>query len=216
LRRYTTEEHNADDDAARTVEVEVAGELVIASPAAGGAWDRPAGPAPALPLQVRVALVAGGVMQPLWALYGRDEGDHIAALLMPDTETRDEGGEEDEQAGDAEVEADMNALVDALCANATAGQAALVDPHAKRSKTIFERFPGLTSGRGGVSDRGYPWGGVDKPPPMGSGAQAVAAVRGGALQVDPIKHMLKAPGTKRLKLKYDNLLLYLAFNFNLC
>jgi hypothetical protein len=128
-------------------------------------------------------------MQPLWALYGRDEGDHIAALLMPETNaelaavsndgTRDEAGEGDEQSGDTEAEADMNALVDGLCGNATAGLAALVDPNARRSKTLFERFPGLT----GMSDRGYLWGGVDKPPPMGSGAQAVAAVRGRAVEV---------------------------------
>jgi hypothetical protein len=35
------------------------------------------------------------------------------------------------------------------------------------------------------------------------------------VQVDPIKPMLKAPGTKRLKLEYDKLLSSFAFNFNL-
>jgi hypothetical protein len=35
------------------------------------------------------------------------------------------------------------------------------------------------------------------------------------VQVDPIKPVLKAPGTKRLKLKYDVLLSSFAFNFNL-
>jgi len=35
------------------------------------------------------------------------------------------------------------------------------------------------------------------------------------VQVDPLKPILKAPGTKRLKLKYDQLLSNLAFNFNL-
>ena len=35
------------------------------------------------------------------------------------------------------------------------------------------------------------------------------------MQVDPIRPKLKVPGTKRLKLKYDNLLSSFAFNFNL-
>jgi len=35
------------------------------------------------------------------------------------------------------------------------------------------------------------------------------------VQVDPIKPTLKAPGTKRLKLKYDELLSNFAFDFNL-
>ena len=35
------------------------------------------------------------------------------------------------------------------------------------------------------------------------------------MQVDPIKPTLKAPGTKRLKLKYDNLPSKIAFNFDL-
>jgi len=39
--------------------------------------------------------------------------------------------------------------------------------------------------------------------------------RGKAAQVDPNKHTLKAPGTKRLKLKYDEMLSSFAFNFNL-
>ena len=38
---------------------------------------------------------------------------------------------------------------------------------------------------------------------------------GRAVQVDPIKHPLKAPGTKRLKVKYDETLSKFAFNFNL-
>ena len=38
---------------------------------------------------------------------------------------------------------------------------------------------------------------------------------GKAVQVDPMKHMLKPPKTKRLKLKYDELLSNFAFNFNL-
>jgi len=38
---------------------------------------------------------------------------------------------------------------------------------------------------------------------------------GRAVQVDPIKPMLKAPGTKHLKLKSDELLLSFAFKFNL-
>ena len=39
---------------------------------------------------------------------------------------------------------------------------------------------------------------------------------GEAVQVDPIKPKFTAPGTRRLKLKYDLLLSKLAFNFNLC
>ena len=38
---------------------------------------------------------------------------------------------------------------------------------------------------------------------------------GEALQVDPIKPTLNAPGTNRLTLKYDKLLSSFAFNFNL-
>jgi hypothetical protein len=36
------------------------------------------------------------------------------------------------------------------------------------------------------------------------------------VQVDPVKHKLKPPGTKRLKLKCDMLLSTFAFNHNLC
>ena len=35
------------------------------------------------------------------------------------------------------------------------------------------------------------------------------------MQIDPIKHTLKAPGTKRLKLNYDKLLSNLAFTIKL-
>ena len=35
------------------------------------------------------------------------------------------------------------------------------------------------------------------------------------MQVDPIKPLLKAPGTKRLKVKYGKLLSNFAFKFNL-
>ena len=38
---------------------------------------------------------------------------------------------------------------------------------------------------------------------------------GNAVQLDPIKPMLQAPGTKRLKLKYDELLSNVAFKFKL-
>jgi hypothetical protein len=40
-------------------------------------------------------------------------------------------------------------------------------------------------------------------------------VHGKAVQVDPIKPTLKAPGTKRLKLDYDEPLSEFAFKFNL-
>ena len=42
-----------------------------------------------------------------------------------------------------------------------------------------------------------------------------ARARGKAVQVEPMKPMSKAPGTERLKLKYDKLLSSFAFNFNL-
>ena len=35
------------------------------------------------------------------------------------------------------------------------------------------------------------------------------------MQVEPMKPMLKAPGTERLKRKYDEVLSSFAFNFNL-
>jgi len=50
------EEHNADNDAGRTVEVAVEPSAASVDRGGGvGVLDRPAGPAPALPLQVRVA-----------------------------------------------------------------------------------------------------------------------------------------------------------------
>jgi len=42
-----------------------------------------------------------------------------------------------------------------------------------------------------------------------------AGVRGRAVQVDPIKPTLKAPGIERLKLKYEELLSNFGFKFNL-
>ena len=39
---------------------------------------------------------------------------------------------------------------------------------------------------------------------------------GKAVQVGPMKPTLKAPGTKRLKVDYDETLLNLAFKFKLC
>jgi len=51
----------------------------------------------------------------------------------------------------------------------------------------------------------------------GPGApQPARAGPGRAVQVDPINPMLKAPGTKHLKLKYYKLLSSFAFKFNLC
>jgi len=57
------------------------------------------------------------------------------------------------------------------------------------------------------------------------GGRSVPAVRctgaaadlclGKAVQVDPVKHTSKAPGSKLLKLKYDGPLSNFAFNFNL-
>jgi len=44
---------------------------------------------------------------------------------------------------------------------------------------------------------------------------ALANILGTAVQIDPIKPMLKAPGSKRLKLEYDELLSNFGFNINL-
>jgi hypothetical protein len=46
-------------------------------------------------------------------------------------------------------------------------------------------------------------------------ARLLRRARGGAVQLDPIKHTLKAPGTERLKLKYDEPLSKVTFKFNL-
>jgi hypothetical protein len=51
--------------------------------------------------------------------------------------------------------------------------------------------------------------------PGGQAPDGVPQARGRAAQVDPIKPTLKAPGTKRLKLKYDEPLSKFAFKFNL-
>ena len=50
---------------------------------------------------------------------------------------------------------------------------------------------------------------------MALGIGAGAPRHGMVVQVDPIKPTLKAPGTYRLKLKYDKLLSIFAFNFSL-
>ena len=47
------------------------------------------------------------------------------------------------------------------------------------------------------------------------GRGPVPAHQGRAVQVDPFKPTLKAPGTKRLKLKHDKLVSSFAFIFNL-
>jgi len=57
---------------------------------------------------------------------------------------------------------------------------------------------------------GRPYGGGD----TGDGHQWVEAAPCRAVQVEPMKPMLKAPG-KRLKLTYDKLLSSFAFKFNL-
>jgi hypothetical protein len=52
--------------------------------------------------------------------------------------------------------------------------------------------------------------------PLLSGAVGrLSAEHGRAVQVDPNKPTLKAPGSKRLKLEYDKLLSGFAFNLNL-
>jgi len=55
-----------------------------------------------------------------------------------------------------------------------------------------------------------------KPLLAGGGAGAAGLVHPGrGVQVDPIKPTLKAPGTKRLKPEYDELLSMFGYNFNL-
>ena len=55
-----------------------------------------------------------------------------------------------------------------------------------------------------------------KPLVEGDGAvQPGAHLKGKAVLVDPIKPTLKAPGAKRLKLKYDEMLSIFAVKFNL-
>ena len=58
---------------------------------------------------------------------------------------------------------------------------------------------------------------MDKCAPLGAGVRhpRVLPVHGRAVQVDPIRPVLKVPGTGRLKLKRDTLLSNYAFNFNL-
>ena len=56
---------------------------------------------------------------------------------------------------------------------------------------------------------------VAVPQVPGVRAPARPIVRGRAVQVDPIKHTLKAPGSVLLKLRIDGPVLNFAFNFNL-
>ena len=54
-----------------------------------------------------------------------------------------------------------------------------------------------------------------KPLAVGRAGRVAAWPQGGAVQVGPMKPILKPPRSKRLKLKYDVLLSYFAFKFNL-
>jgi len=59
---------------------------------------------------------------------------------------------------------------------------------------------------------------VNECKPLSGGGRrraAAASALGKAVQVEPIKPTLKAPGTKRLKPQYDGLLSNFAFKFNL-
>jgi len=69
----------------------------------------------------------------------------------------------------------------------------------------------LHGGEGGAG-RGRGGGGHGGP---GRRRRGGRARRGRAVQLDPIKPKLKAPGTKRLKLEYDYLLSSFAFKINL-
>ena len=65
-----------------------------------------------------------------------------------------------------------------------------------------------------VGERGGVWPGARASRRRVSGRRT-ARVRGRAVQLDPIKPTLKVPGTKRLKLQYDEFLSSLPFKFNL-
>ena len=56
---------------------------------------------------------------------------------------------------------------------------------------------------------------MDECKPLADGGPAAPHRRGMAVQVDPFKPTLKAPGTERLKLKHDEPLSDFAFNFKL-
>jgi hypothetical protein len=57
---------------------------------------------------------------------------------------------------------------------------------------------------------------VDGCKPLDGGCvRVLGAGQGGAVHVEPMKSVLKAPGTKRFNRKYDVLLSSLAFSFNL-
>ena len=79
----------------------------------------------------------------------------------------------------------------------------------------LEDQPDVAEQRGGAVPRVHRRGGASC---VRRGPQAVARDQhpGRAVQVNPIKPMLKAPGTKRLKLTYDEPLSSFAFKFNLC
>ena len=55
---------------------------------------------------------------------------------------------------------------------------------------------------------------MDECKPLGTGGDR-STQRGWAVQVDPIQPQLKPPGSKRLKLRYEELLSNFAFKFNL-
>jgi hypothetical protein len=160
----------------------------------GGAMDQPA--SMMLPLQVRVALVAGGALQPLWALFGRDRGEHIATLLMSHAITSEvtnestadccdlsgdgahdkEGPEADKRNRADTGDADMNTLLDTLCGTVTVNEALALDPNVvKRSGGLF-RFTSFAGGgaRGRQSEQ----------PPRGPRAHTVATLRGALRVID--------------------------------
>jgi len=81
--------------------------------------------------------------------------------------------------------------------------------HLTSVKCLFSMAVLRGAMREGSGGRGAGGDGADRQLPV------QRQLRGEAVQVDPIKPTLKAPGTKRLKLKYDEPLSNFAFNFNL-
>ena len=80
---------------------------------------------------------------------------------------------------------------------------ALLRGDAGHGHAVDAAHPGAPPGHHGLGARAHRGRG-------GGGAR-----HGLAVQVEPMTSMLKAPGTKRLKLKYDKLLSSVAFNWNL-
>lgn len=135
-----------------------------------------------LPLQVRAALVSGGVMQALWRLFGRDRGDHIASIFLsyvpkiethqvPATEERlhsiKYSGNDAHQMGSKQTDGEdnLNLLLDKLCSMVNESETALLDPKRSHDSRLF-RFPSFSTSA------------TQAMPLKGLGVQIVACLRG--------------------------------------